>query len=123
MTQVVKFPDGAWAQLATLADRQGVRIADLIVLGAQTAMQVPIEMPVCEREHVTPRRDRRGRPPAVDWTNRVIADRIQDLHDRHRTVGDVAEAFGVTWDAMRLAYRHLGITPHHSKNNTKENDR
>lgn len=124
MTQVVKFPDPVWAQLATLAEKRQVRIADLLVDATKYLLHGTLPQPQpCQLEHVKPRTHIKGRPAAVAWRDPAVAARIAELHDAHRTVGDVAAEFGVTWDEMRTAYRHLGITPHQSKTNTKENDR
>jgi hypothetical protein len=123
MTQIVKFPDDVWARLATLADKRQVRIADLLVDAAKYLLHGTLPQPQpCQLEHVKPRTHIKGRPPSVAWRDPAVAARIVELHETHRTVGDVAAEFGVAWDAMRVAYRHLGITPHNSssKTNPKE---
>jgi AraC-like DNA-binding protein len=62
----------------------------------------------------------RKRRPAIDWEDEIIAARVRELHDLHRTVADVAREFNVSRDVMKNVYRHLGITPHRSNTNTKE---
>jgi hypothetical protein len=121
MTQVVKFPDTAWAQLATLADKRQVRIADLLVDAARYLLHGALPEPVpCRLEHVRSKTNVKGRPPQLDWRDPAVAVRVRELHAMHRTVGDSAAEFDVSWAAMRTAYRHLGITPH-SAPKPKEN--
>lgn len=44
MTQVVRFPEKVWGQLATIADKRDVSIAELIVEAAQHLTQpVPVK--------------------------------------------------------------------------------
>lgn len=122
MTQIVKFPDKTFGRLASIADNRGVSIADLIVEAAQGLLSMPIREPVCELEHVKPARHTPGPRPLVDTTDEVVAARIRSLIEMDRSLPEVAREFGVSADAMRTAYRHLGIERNRINTNPKESN-
>jgi len=109
MTQVVRFPEKVWGQLATIADNRSQSIADVIVDAAQGLLGQPRPEPKCDLPHVKPKRDVRGRPPVLDWQDEVVASRIRELHGLGRSMKETARELGVSWDAVRTAYTHLGL--------------
>lgn len=116
---IVNFPDKIWGRLASIADNRDVSIAEVLVeaaqdiLGAQRAQQ-------CTLPHVKPKRDAPGRPPALDWQDEVVAARVRELHDLGWSMNESARVLGVSWDAVRTAYTHLGLPTTKRKTNPKE---
>jgi hypothetical protein len=105
----VEFPEKVWGRLATIADNRGVSIAEVIVEAAQGILSLPRPEASCQLEHVKPKRDVLGRPPALDWQDEVVAARIREMHDLGRSMNETARELGVSWDAVRTAYTHLGL--------------
>lgn len=118
MTQIVKFPDKPWAQLATIAERRGMTIAEVITEAAVAALSGRLVPQEPERVVLTPRPKPKPRTPkgnpygrrgAIDWRDPHTAALIREWHELHRTVVDIGYELDVSPDAVRTAFKHLGI--------------
>lgn len=59
----------------------------------------------------TPPPARHGRVPAVDLEDPTTVMKLELLHGMNMTLHQTADALGVKYDAVRVAYRKLGLKP------------
>lgn len=118
----VEFPEKVWGRLASIADNRDMSIAEVIVEAAQGILSQPRPESKCGLPHVKPKRDVRGRPPVLDWQDEVVAARIRELHVLGRSMNETARELGVSWDAVRTAYTHLGLPTTKRNTHPKEGD-
>lgn len=115
MTQVVKFPDGAWAKLATVADKRGMSIAEVLVEAAQHVMAAKDQpKPVIP---ATPRRTHQ----ALDW-DEVARLHAQGMNDRQISdvMGRPVRSIYTARTAMKLPKNAEGSWRQKSNTNPKE---
>jgi AraC-like DNA-binding protein len=115
MTQIVKFPDKPWAKLATIAERRGITIAELLVETAEAAItgKPPAPAPVVVQPappvpHAP--KPKRQVSPVIDTDDPEIAGHIREMRAQNWSVLRIAREMGATRDAVRGAFTRLGLT-------------
>lgn len=108
MTWVVKFPDQVGARLATIAEKRGESIGDVLVEAAEYLLGV--RRPVAHKPYVT-----------------ILPADVARLHADGLSDAAIAEALGASHGGVRCHRLKLGLTPNTRggrpiKTNPKEND-
>ena len=108
MTQIVKFPDRVWAQLATIAERREITIAELLVETTQAILTGKTPTPAPTRTP-SPRKHQMHKHAHVDTDNVAVAARIREMVAAGEPNHVIAAEFDVGYDAVRSALKRLGL--------------
>jgi DNA invertase Pin-like site-specific DNA recombinase len=99
MTQIVKFPDKPWAELASIADKRDMRIADVI---AEAAHHLLGSKPVGREHESEPVRAR----DVLD-----VLQQVQELYELHRSQKEIAAVTGLTPAGVAEILNRLHLLP------------
>lgn len=112
----VNFPDPVWARLASIAEKRGVKIVDLIVEATHLVLVPPT---ATTQRAVGPAPAPEPAKPRPGQANRAVLDTndletvaiIHELYDLGWSMAETARHMAVSYDSVRSAYSRLGLAP------------